>query len=56
MLERFDLTPGDKEIVKERMKRISDLIEREPKSMGWKTRARVGEKVPWYKLPDDMAE
>lgn len=56
MLERFDLTPRDKEIVKERMKRISDLIEQEPKSMGWKTRARVGEKIPWYKLPDDMAE
>ena len=56
MLERFDLTPKDKEIVKERMKRISDLIEQEPKSMGWKTRARVGDKVVWYKLPDDMAE
>ncbi len=56
MLERFDLTPRDKEIVKERMKRISDLIEQKPKSMGWKARARVGEKVPWYKLPDDMAE
>ena len=56
MLDRFDLTPKDKEIVKERMKRITDLIEQEPKSMGWKARARVGEKVPWYKLPDDMAE
>ena len=56
MLERFDLTPKDKELVKERMKRITDMIEQEPKSMGWKARARVGEKVPWYKLPDDMAE
>ena len=56
MLDRFDLTPKDREIVKERMKRITDLIEQEPKSMGWKARARVGEKVPWYKLPDDMAE
>jgi len=56
MLERFELTPADKELVKGRMKRISDMIEQEPKSMGWKARARVGEKVPWYKLPDDMAE
>jgi hypothetical protein len=56
MLERFELTPADKELVRGRMKQISDLIEQEPKSMGWKTRARVGEKVPWYKLPDDMAE
>jgi len=56
MLERFELSPQDKELVKQRIKRISDMIEQEPKSMGWKARARVGEKVPWYKLPDDMAE
>ncbi len=56
MLERFELTSADKELVRGRMKRISDMIEQEPKSMGWKARARVGEKVPWYKLPDDMAE
>jgi len=56
MLERFDLTAKDQELVKERMKKITDMIEQEPKSMGWKARARVGEKVPWYKLPDDMAE
>ena len=56
MLERFELTPADKELVRGRMKRISDMIEQEPKSMGWKARARVGEKVPWYKLPDDMSE
>ena len=56
MLERFELTPADKELVRGRMKRISDMIEQESKSMGWKARARVGEKVPWYKLPDDMAE
>ena len=56
MLERFELTPQDKELVKGRMKRILDMIEQEPKSMGWKARARVGEKVAWYKLPDDLAE
>lgn len=56
MLEKFDLTPEDREVVKGRMKQISDMIEQEPKSMGWKARARVGENVPWYKLPDDMAE
>ena len=56
MLERFALAPKDNELVRERMKQISELIEQEPKSMGWKGRARVGEKIPWYKLPDDMAE
>ena len=56
MLEKFDLPPKDKEVVNGRMTRISDLIEKEPKSMNWKMRARVGEKVRWYMLPDDMAD
>ena len=56
MLERFESPPESKELVKGRMKRISELIEQQSKSMGWKARSRVGEKVPWYKLPDDMAE
>jgi len=56
MIERFELAPKDKEVVRGRMKRISELIEQEPKSVGWKARAKIGDKVPWYKLPDDMAE
>jgi hypothetical protein len=28
------------------------MIEEAPKSMGWKMRARVGEKVAWYELPE----
>jgi len=56
MFDKFDLTPNDKELVKRRMERIRQLIENEPKSMNWKMRAKVGEKVAWYMLPDDMAE
>jgi hypothetical protein len=56
MLDKFDLTPKDKEVARERMAVLSRLINDEPKSMNWKMRARVGEKVHWYKLPDDMAD
>ena len=56
MLEKFDLSPEDKALVKRRMARISEQIEKEPKNTSWKMRARVGEKVRWYMLPDDMAE
>jgi hypothetical protein len=28
-------------------------IDEAPKSVRWKTRARVGERVPWYALPED---
>jgi len=56
MLDKFDLTTKDKEVVKERIAVLSRLINDEPKSMNWKMRARVGEKVHWYKLPEDMAD
>jgi hypothetical protein len=56
MIDSFDLTPSQKESVKARLKRISDLIEAEPKSFNWKMRGKVGEKKTWYKLPEDMAE
>ena len=55
-VDAFDLTPSQKETVKARLKRISDLIEGEPKSTGWRIRARVGDRKSWYKLPEDMAE
>jgi len=56
MLDKFDLTTKDKEVVKERMAAISRLIENEPKSVNWRMRAKLGERVHWYMLPDDMAD
>ena len=56
MLDKFDLTPKDTQIVKERMERIRQMIENTPKTMSWKMRAKIGEKKAWYMLPDDMAE
>jgi hypothetical protein len=56
MLDKFDLTTKDKEVVKERMAAISRLMENEPKSVNWRMRAKLGEKIRWYMLPDDMAD
>jgi hypothetical protein len=56
VMEQLDLTPDERKLVKDRIERISKMIEEEPKSMKWKMRARVGEKAVWYKLPDDLAE
>lgn len=33
---------------------LTEAIERHPKSLRWKTRARVGERVRWYDLPDEV--
>jgi hypothetical protein len=35
--------------------RLLALAERAPKSIQWKLRARVGEKVRWYELPEEVA-
>jgi hypothetical protein len=56
MLDKFELAANDKELVNARLQKIRQMIEAEPKSMNWKMRARVGEKVKWYMLQDDMAE
>jgi hypothetical protein len=56
VLDQFQLTPDEKKLVKNRIEQITKLIEDEPKSLKWKMRARVGEKTPWYKMPEDLAE
>jgi len=40
--------------VKVRVKKLLELIELEPKSLGWKMRAKILEKVQWYKLPEEI--
>jgi hypothetical protein len=56
VLEKLELTPDEKMLVKDRIERISKMIEDEPKSLKWRMRARVGEKAVWYKMPEDLAE
>jgi hypothetical protein len=33
---------------------LLEAMERAPKSLGWKARARVGERVRWYETPEDV--
>jgi hypothetical protein len=48
----YGLTPPEAEMVKARIDKLVDMIEKEPKSFAWKMRARVGEKKTWYELPE----
>jgi hypothetical protein len=34
---------------------LGELAEQAPKSLQWKVRARVGERVRWYELPEEVA-
>ncbi len=35
--------------------RLLEIAEHAPKSLQWKVRARIGEKVRWYELPEEVA-
>lgn len=49
-LGRYEaLSEGERRTVVERIDRLLDRIEAEPKSLRWKARARIGTKVRWYK-------
>lgn len=35
---------------------LAGRIDREPKTIGWRLRAKVGDRVRWYELPDEVRE
>lgn len=51
-MESYAIDPAEEEEVKRRVTKLLDMIEKEPKSLAWKLRARVGERMPWYELPE----
>lgn len=53
-LDRYDLPPEDKERIAGRVGELLERIEREPKTFGWKMRARIGERKRWYELPEEV--
>jgi hypothetical protein len=48
------LTDEQKAKVESQVKDAMDQLNHEPKSMGWKLRARVGDRVKWYKDVDEV--
>src|SRR3954452_3920224 len=49
----YDLEPGDRERIVGRFDELLARIETEPKTRGWKLRAKVGERKRWYDLPEE---
>jgi hypothetical protein len=48
------LTQNKVEDVKNKIDIILDKIEKKPKSMGWKMRAKIGTKTKWYKEVEEI--
>ncbi|MEM4474312.1 MAG: hypothetical protein QXY75_04995 [Candidatus Bathyarchaeia archaeon] len=47
------LEENDKSIIKERIDKILHYIEKQPKTLSWKLRARIGTKKQWYNDVED---
>jgi hypothetical protein len=48
----FELSAESRELVKKRLEGLRSRIENAPKSVGWKMRAKIGEKKRWYEVPE----
>jgi len=53
-LDRYALSPGESELVSTRLDAVQERIEAAPKSRAWRLRARVGERVKWYEMPEEV--
>jgi hypothetical protein len=51
-----DLDPGVKEAVLDQLRGLEEAIAGAKKSLKWRARARVGERVPWYVLPEESID
>lgn len=52
-LRAFAIQDNFPAFVTERVATLTTAIESSPKSMGWKARSMVGERVRWYELPEE---
>jgi hypothetical protein len=48
------LDGADAALVLRRVETIRLALERAPKSLGWRVRAGIGRRVPWYELPEEV--
>jgi len=55
-LEDYGLASEQQQLVKDRAKQILTMMEEASKSTRWKLRAKIGEKVAWYELPEPDKE
>jgi hypothetical protein len=49
------LPPADAGKVGARCHQVADHLVAAPKSLRWRARAKVGRRVPWYELPEEIA-
>lgn len=53
-LDAFSLTDYERQLILGRIATIRDAIEAAPKPLKWKMRDKIGERVIWYELPEEV--
>jgi hypothetical protein len=57
-IEKLDATLDeldvDRDLVRSRLAEILKAVGAEPKSMKWRLRAQVGDRLRWYELPEEV--
>jgi hypothetical protein len=54
-LDRYDeLSDEDRQVLRKRIGELKNRIEAEPKTLLWKARAKIGERVKWYKDVEEL--
>jgi hypothetical protein len=53
-LDEIGLSPAERDLIRERLDTLWERVEREPKSLKFRTRARVGDRTRWYEEPDEV--
>jgi hypothetical protein len=47
------LAEAERNDVRARLAELRDAVDRAPKSLRWRARARIGRRMPWYELPEE---
>jgi hypothetical protein len=52
--ETTGLAPDQKQLIQDRLDALDRAMEAAPKSFKWKARNKVGERLRWYELPEEV--
>jgi hypothetical protein len=53
-LAGYDIAQDERATIEQRLDRLWDRIEAEPKSRGWRLRDRIGDRKRWYDEPEEV--
>jgi len=54
LLGRYKLPKDKEDMIKSKVSNLLEAIEKEPKSIGWKMRAKIGTKKKWYREVEEV--